>query len=1093
MFIITIVVLGIILYLAQLNSRINNLEEKLKGNITVENVPEVKKVETDIPQSFIAPKPVTSPVVTPPHEHQDTFAKNLAKFGITVLVLGVIFFLKYIDSQGLIGPVFKFTAGLSFGVILLGIAEYIRNKNKTYTNLLRGAGFLIMYITAFVGYMLFHIISLPITLTLISAILIVSTIISFKENDSISFTVGVGGAYLTTLSLLADIGVNKETYISVLLYMLILNTGIIFVSMYKSWIKDVVIGFVFTWMIFLSIFYMGEFNKNILFIFATLYGLQYLIVFLIQDFRNVTEKVFEIIEATVFLTVINTLVYTVVLYQLIAKTFWFDYVGYIVAILGVFHLAIYGLLKSIKDKQNNVIDLTHFVVGILLVSASIPLQFDGPIVTMVWFLEGVVLSFMTVLRDFKDKAIMYILGFSAIIAGIMHMIYVGKYTSVMDNGLMFINQKYVVWFAVFLLINLIAYIWYNSVADSVDESFTKEVKQISFVLIIIGQILFIGLTSFEIQEFGSYRRQISNKEIQAEIKLDRELKGYNDHYGYTDYSDKYARIQSISRETTFMQLILFIIMTIIYFLIGLIRKNKVVRNMGIITLIITTLLLIGLTWELGPVYRIITFVGFGIALLVVSYLYISKNKKMDIAKTLVLLFMIGFTLNIDAKVINTNNWTTVADVKIPEITLQNNNENQNLYILPIDKDIVTLSKKNDLSDIRIIDKDKNEVPYILVKSNQNTQQINQEKVKVKILENSLTKDNKRIIVIDTNREGLLYNKIFLTHDNKSINFRKKVRVYISDVFLTSSSLSWGNVEQNNVIYNYTDIDNFSVEKMNIDLTGVSSRYLKIELIDDVDFDKNIKTNNRLSISDVNIEYIKNENNDIGLQVKDYLSGKFSFDNLSIIKDIKLLDTVQKDDKSELIFEGNIDVEEIKLNIDKSDDNFTRNLVIQGSNNDANWTTISSGNIYRINSPIYKGEKLNIEIPVSTYNKFKLIIQNSNNKPLNIGKTAQVRIQNVGLIFKTNEGVNVNDLKVIVGNNTELAPVYDIRSIINYFEGVTPKMLSYNNLSKNPDYKPAKVIIPFGERNKVYLNIALLIFIVIIGIFGFFWMRKDKIN
>jgi hypothetical protein len=81
------------------------------------------------------------------------------------------------------------------------------------------------------------------------------------------------------------------------------------------------------------------------------------------------------------------------------------------------------------------------------------------------------------------------------------------------------------------------------------------------------------------------------------------------------------------------------------------------------------------------------------------------------------------------------------------------------------------------------------------------------------------------------------------------------------------------------------------------------------------------------------------------------------------------------------------------------------------------------------------------------------------------------------------------LRIIVGNNIEAAPIYDLRNTINYFAEVTPEIIQYQALVKNPDYVQVKPIIPFGERNKVYLNIALLIFIAIMGIFGFFWMKN----
>jgi hypothetical protein len=122
----------------------------------------------------------------------------------------------------------------------------------------------------------------------------------------------------------------------------------------------------------------------------------------------------------------------------------------------------------------------------------------------------------------------------------------------------------------------------------------------------------------------------------------------------------------------------------------------------------------------------------------------------------------------------------------------------------------------------------------------------------------------------------------------------------------------------------------------------------------------------------------------------------------------------------------------------------------------------------------------------------VIIQNNNNKSLDILKTGKIKLQNTGVLFSTG-GALLTDLQIIVGNNTEAAPIYDIKSIIGFFEDSTPQIIQYGEVNKNLEYIVPKNIIPFGERNKVLLNIGLLLFIVIVGIFGFFWMKKDTIH
>ena len=1084
-----IITVFIILYLFKINSRISALENKFKNpnfnqNPVPVSSPVILKTSTSIPQTEVQTQvQIPIPEVV---SHQDNFATNLAKFGIAILVLGVLFFLNYLDKQGLIGPVFKYVAGLSFGTILLGVGEYLRSRSKAYVNILRGAAFVIFYLTLFVGYFLFKIVALPVTLGLIIAVLAVSIIISLRENDELPFTIGTLGAYLVSFLVNLNFGgLSNENVIGILSYLCILNIAVLVVSFRKQWINSAVIGFIFTWCIFGSTL-SADIGKGLLFIFSTIFGLQYMIVFLLQDFKK--DK---LTHNTVFLTVINTLVYLMVFYKLVDKTFWFDYVGFLVALLGIFHFVVYMMLRAVNKTSDGVITLTHFVISILLITVAIPLQFDGPLVTMIWFFEGVVLSFLSVLPDFKNKPIMYVLGFGSIIAGIAHMVMFGDYKTVLETGKIVLNQSYIVWFGVFALINLVAYIWYNTVQDSQNIQFKANINKVAFALILIGQVLFVAITSFEINSYGNYRINLVQNEINQKIELDRKLSSNSYGYESVKYETEYAEISSLAKQTTFMQIVLFILMTIIYFVIGLVKKNKIVRNMGIVTLVITSVLLFALTWELGPIYRIITFVGFGILLLIVSYLYISKNKNPQMPQALMLLLMIGlFSVSANAKVIDIKNWTSVADLQPSQIEVGSSTQNnQNLYVLPINKDVISLSKKNDLTDIRIIDKDHNEIPYILIKSNQNTQTVQDVITQVKILENSVTKDNKKVLVLDTSREGFLYNNLHLIRDSKSQNFRKKVKVYISDTFLTANSTAWREFEQKNVIYNYSDSADFIVENLDINLSGVSSRYVKLELTDDIDFDKNIKVSNQISVIGAEIKYLKSEDKNVGYKIKDYLGGNFVFDNISIYKDIKVLDKIQKDDKSEIFYEGDIDVEELTVRVDDNEKNFNRNIVIQGSNNDIDWVTLGNTNIYRIDSPTYKGERLSAKITPSTYKNFKVIIQNNNNKPLTVLKTGKIKLQNTGIIFKT-EGIPVNDLKILMGNNIESAPIYDIRTTINYFEETTPEIIEYVDLVKNLEYVPTKSIIPFGERNKILLNVGLLLFILIVGIFGFFWMKKD---
>jgi len=460
------------------------------------------------------------------------------------------------------------------------------------------------------------------------------------------------------------------------------------------------------------------------------------------------------------------------------------------------------------------------------------------------------------------------------------------------------------------------------------------------------------------------------------------------------------------------------------------------------------------------------------------YVYMYKLNKSQ--KIICCVFVGLFSISAYSKIVEIKDWTSTASLGNSQIAVAGEVKNdKGIFVLPINVDVITLSKKNDLSDIRIIDSQRNEIPYILAKAKKEVEP-ERNIINPTILENTLTKEGKRILVIDAGREGLNYTKLHLLYNAESKNFRKLAKVFISDNSLKSNSTAWRELELKSIVYNYTGEDNLVVENSNVNLPAISSRYLKIELSD-------MEAPTSIMIDGAEIEYSQQQETAVRHNVADYISGNFAFNTLSIFKDVKVQDKTQKDRVSEIIYAGGIDVEELIISIDEDEKNFNRKVELQGSNDDTTWVPLITSSVYRIDSSVYTGEKLNIQIPPSTYKKFKVIIFNGENEPLDVLRAGKVKLQNVGVVFAY-EG-NVSDLRIIVGNNKEEAPIYDTSYLAKDSQSAIPEIIEYKNLAKNPEY--VADIIPFSERKKIWLNVGLLLFVIIIGILGFFFMKhKD---
>ena len=80
------------------------------------------------------------------------------KIGIAILVFGIGFFVKYAIDQNWINEYGRVAIGLSCGVILVGLAHYLRNSYRSFSSVLAGGGIAVFYFTIAFAMHQYHII-----------------------------------------------------------------------------------------------------------------------------------------------------------------------------------------------------------------------------------------------------------------------------------------------------------------------------------------------------------------------------------------------------------------------------------------------------------------------------------------------------------------------------------------------------------------------------------------------------------------------------------------------------------------------------------------------------------------------------------------------------------------------------------------------------------------------------------------------------------------------------------------------------------------------------------------------------------------------
>jgi len=333
------------------------------------------------------------PYTKPETDLEKFIGENLlSKIGITVLVLGISFFVKYAIDQNWIKEAGRVLIGLIAGGILIGIAHRIRNSYRSFSSVLMGGGLTVFYFTIAFAFHQYHLISQTagfIIMVLITAFAVLLSL--YYDRLELAVLATIGGFITPFL-----VSTGQENYIALFTYLCILNTGLMVLAWFKRWPSINIIALFFT-----TIIYGSWLIKKMWFdppgvvpykdalLFGILFYLQFVTMNIVNNIRQ--KKVFNAFDFMVVLS-INFLFYLAAMFIL---SYWnhSSYNGLFTVLLGLFNLF---LVLGFKQKKTIDPNFLGLLTGIALtfISLTAPVQFKGNHVTLFWAAESVILFWL---------------------------------------------------------------------------------------------------------------------------------------------------------------------------------------------------------------------------------------------------------------------------------------------------------------------------------------------------------------------------------------------------------------------------------------------------------------------------------------------------------------------------------------------------------------------------------------------------------------------------------------------------------------------------------------------------------------------------
>ena len=379
--------------------------------------------------------------------------------------------------------------------------------------------------------------------------------------------------------------------------------------------------------------------------------------------------------------------------------------------------------------------------------------------------------------------------------------------------------------------------------------------------------------------------------------------------------------------------------------------------------------------------------------------------------------------------------------------------------------------KRDLTDIRMIGSDGEQIPYILIKPRDIS---DKRRYALTVLNRSTDESGNSLVTLDFGRR-VMKNSVEVVTQGRS--FRRAVKVEGSN-----DNVTFFTVVDRAYVFAIGDKDNSRFESIELPLNDY--RYLRVAV--------------EPMVSEKDSPVIKSVE-------------AFRCDKKPALRqpfEVRYLKHYQDEKNRRSIFEYELDFRNLpisEIELDIADESFYRYATIEGRDAEVRmvkirsednrerfrevevpWAAMGHETIYRyITADGKKHENVTLSLSRPAYRYLKITIKNYDDRPLDI-RSASAEIIPGQLIFPSEDNVAA---VLYVGAESALSPQYDIRQRLRDPSKVETSQAMVGSVAPNPVFgKAEEKPLAWTEKHKVLLMVILGL---IVGVTGIFMLKSFK--
>jgi len=342
----------------------------------------------------------------------------LNRIGITAVLVGVSYFLKFAFDNDWIGAGGRVAIGLLAGIAVVVWSESFRKRGyRVFSYSLKAVGIGVLYLSLWAAFQLYHLVPAGVVFVAMLAVTAATASLALAQDAEILAAFALSGGFLTPV--LLSTGENHE--LQLFSYVAILDMAALVLVAYKAWQRLLILSFSGTLLLYIGWYsqYYSDSERGLTLAFASLFFAVFALAPLLANPGVREETATRVTRIAMFLALVNAAVYFLevyVIYESVNKmaTAWFA-LGLAAIYLGLSRQATprYG------EAAQQTIRLLHLGLAIAFITIAIPIRLDAHWITIGWLVEA---GFLVWLGDRIHSDLLNAFGVAALALGIARLL-----------------------------------------------------------------------------------------------------------------------------------------------------------------------------------------------------------------------------------------------------------------------------------------------------------------------------------------------------------------------------------------------------------------------------------------------------------------------------------------------------------------------------------------------------------------------------------------------------------------------------------------------------------------------------------------------